>query len=106
MNHRNAVVTVTVVLLAAFAVSLLPGCQEKFTRDRWDMVKVGVYKKDDVKHLLGAPQQEPFGDLWWYYKGDNEAKIYYDTDGAVKAKKWFDKTTGKMTAVPDGWIDK
>jgi len=103
---RRSVAGLMLFVMVGLSLSVLAGCEEKFTRERWDMVKVGQYKKIDVKEVLGKPQHKPFDDLWWYYKGDNEAKIYYDSKGTVKAKKWTDTKKGKTITVPEGWIEK
>ncbi len=85
---------------------LFTGCQNKFTYTRWEMIHVGTDDKTTVEAAIGAPQEKPFKDLWWYYKGNKTAKIYFDEKGRVKAKKWIDEVTGEMCVEPKGWIEK
>jgi len=102
-QFRRLILTIAA---GALCMTMMIGCQTKFTVDNWDMIKVGTYEKIDVEDVLGEPQQKPFGDLWWYHKDSKEAKIYFTDKGVVKAKKWFDAKGGKAVTVPEGWIEK
>jgi hypothetical protein len=82
------------------------GCQNKFTHERWEMVRVGSADKFEVETTLGKPQEKPQKDLWWYYKGNREATIYFDAKDVVKAKKWFNTESGEKEVDPKGWIEK
>jgi len=82
------------------------GCENKFTRERWEMIRVNSSDKTEVEMTLGAPQEQPFKDLWWYYKGNREAKIYFTDKDVVKAKKWINTRTGEIIVEPKGWIEK
>lgn len=103
---KQVVPVIMLCVAAVVVMSLTTGCAEKFTRDRWDLIKVGVSDGVDVEAAIGEPQQKPFKDLWWYYKGDLSAKVYFDEEGRVKAKKWLDEETGEQIVVPKGWIEK
>jgi len=94
------------LLVLSVALILIVGCEKKFTRDNWEMIKIGAYEKVDVEDTLGKPQTKPFDDLWWYHEGSREAKIYFEADGTVKAKKWLNAKTGETAVVPEGWIEK
>jgi hypothetical protein len=87
--------------LAAFT-----GCQNQFTHERWEMICVGSADKLEVENTLGKPQEKPQKDLWWYYKGNREATIYFDGKDVVKAKKWFNTESGEKEVDPKGWIEK
>jgi len=84
----------------------LTGCQNNFTQNRWEMITVGSDDRETVEATLGTPQEKPFKDLWWYYKGNNTAKIYFNDKGCVKAKKWINDKTGEICVEPKGWIEK
>ena len=93
-------------LSLSLIVSVLIGCQNKFTYQRFEMVQVGCADKEEVKMSLGNPSEKPFKDLWWYYDNDATAKIYFDEKDTVKAKKWIDEKTGEITCEPEGWIEE
>jgi hypothetical protein len=92
------------VLVAGLAA--LTGCQNQFTHERWEMICVGSADKLEVENTLGKPQEKPQKDLWWYYKGNREATIYFDAKDVVKAKKWFNTESGEKEVDPKGWIEK
>ncbi len=104
MLHKS----VFAVLGFSFFMCLLPagGCQNKFTYERWQMIRVGSSDKTEVECTLGKPQEKPFKDLWWYYEKTNEAKIYFSDKDVVKAKKWYNMKTGETCVEPQGWIEK
>ena len=100
---------ITFACVALFLAGLMfasTGCQNKFTYQRFEMVQVGCADKEEVQLTLGDPSEKPFKDLWWYYKNDATAKIYFDEKDTVKAKKWIDENTGEITCEPQGWIEK
>ncbi len=90
----------------AFSLAACTGCQNKFTHERWEMIGVGSADKYEVETTLGKPQEKPQKDLWWYYKGNREATIYFDAKDVVKAKKWFNTESGEKEVDPKGWIEK
>ncbi len=93
---------ITIVISCSF----IAGCENKLTRSRWEMLKPGVDDQQTVQATLGKPQEKPFNDLWWYYKDNITAKIYFDDKGVVKAKKWINEKTGQIITEPKGWIEK
>ena len=94
------------LLVAIAGMSLCVGCENKLTRDRWEMIKVGVDDKETVEATIGKPQEKPFGHTWWYYKDNLTVKVYFDKNGKVRAKKWIDEEKGQILTEPKGWIDK
>jgi outer membrane protein assembly factor BamE (lipoprotein component of BamABCDE complex) len=82
-------------LLCSTLLVLLVGCQSKFTRDRFDMVRAGVDNREDVRKILGNPKSD-LEDQWFYDDLDNHysAVIHFDSAGRVKAKEWMDARTG------------
>ncbi|MFA5865904.1 MAG: hypothetical protein WC975_14625 [Phycisphaerae bacterium] len=102
----NASLRFCLAVSMLLGVIAFAGCQNTFTHDRWEMIQVGSADKHDVQATLGDPQEKPFKDLWWYYKGNNEAKIYFSDKDTVKAKKWINERTGQIECEPKGWIEK
>lgn len=84
------------VLTVVGLVLLLTGCQRKFTRDRYEMLQVGVDTREDVRHVLGKPTSD-LDDQWFYDDLDRHysAVIYFDESGRLKGKEWIDAATGE-----------
>lgn len=86
----------TLVLLTALvAVSLLTGCERQFTQDRFQMIRVGVDDREDVRTILGTPTSD-LSDQWFYDDLDRHysAVIFFDESGRVAGKEWMDAVSG------------
>jgi hypothetical protein len=84
------------IVLGLAAVSLLAGCHNRhFTRDRFEMIQIGVDSREDVAHILGRPTAEQ-DDQWQYdnLKKHYSAVIHFGEDGHVSAKEWMNAKTG------------
>lgn len=83
-------------LFTLVAVStLLVGCQQKFTRDRFEMIKADVDQKYDVEQILGEPEFRVPGE--WYYENQEDhyaARIFFEGDTVV-GKEWMDARSGE-----------
>lgn len=77
---------------AALSIGTIAGCAEnKLTRNRYDLIRVGSSTKDEVKAALGDQYLIDRGKEWEY---DNEAKhlsvwFEFDENGVVSRKQWF-----------------
>lgn len=89
---RNVILAVA--SLAALAA--LVGCQQKFTRERFDMIKPAVDTRADVEQILGEPKTVA-GDMWYYEDIDRyiAAKFVFDDRGRVVRKEWNDAKKGE-----------
>lgn len=93
MNLKNT------ILLAAFTL-LLVGCERKFTRDRFDMIKVGVDERYDVAKILGDPTTTFSDSDQWFYEDEDDhyqALIHFSDDGKVAGKQWMDGNSGEFS---------
>ena len=86
------------VVLAALGYVCLAGCETQFKRSHFDMVRIGMDTREDVRHLLGDPASE-MEDVWLYDDLDhhNSAQIFFDDDGRVLSKEWMDAKSGEWT---------
>lgn len=97
------------ILSAALLVllGLTVGCQQKFTREHFDAIEIGVDNRTDVRDLLGGPNAD-YIDQWMYDDPGRMtvAIIYFYEDGRVAGKEWNDanRTTfeGTDPAAADG----
>lgn len=82
------------LILAIVAVAAT-GCQNKFTRERFNMIEVGVDTHEDVRYILGNPASD-LEDMWFYDDLDEHysAMIHFDNAGTVSGKQWLDSITG------------
>ena len=82
--------------LAVVAVALT-GCERKFTHERFSMINEGFDKQENVRDLLGEPYTVTEG-LWHYRDLDRhqEASIWFDAQGRVRGKQWFNGKTGEI----------
>lgn len=83
------------VIAAVLILSVLTGCQRKFTRDRYEMLQIGVDTREDVRHVLGKPASD-LDDQWFYDDVDRHysAVVYFDQSGRLTGKEWIDARTG------------
>lgn len=75
-------------------VFLCAGCEDKFSRQRYEMVCVGL-SADEVARTLGLPDAKySNGTEWLYVRQEpyQRAKIFFG-DGKVCAKEWSDEKT-------------
>jgi outer membrane protein assembly factor BamE (lipoprotein component of BamABCDE complex) len=93
MKQRTLICT-----LALAALALLTGCEQKFTRERFEMIRVGTDSRADVRILIGEPTTD-LREQWIYndLDEDHSAIIYFDGQGYVTGKEWTD-------AVTSGWL--
>ena len=85
-------------LLALLLPLFLAGCAEKFTRQNFNLLQVGVDERYDVDKLLGHPTND-LHDQWYYEHRDKHysALIHFDPDGKVSGKQWFDSPTASIS---------
>lgn len=83
------------LILAAMILTVLTGCARKFTRERFDMITVGVDGREDVRMMIGKPTSD-LHDQWFYDDLDEHysALVYFSSDGLVSGKQWMDSVTG------------
>ena len=87
----------TFAWIAGCMLAVLAGCaQNKFTPERWEMVKEIVDTKEDVEQILGKPETR-MDDMWYYQDLDKHytAQIHFDGEGRVISKEWQDANTGE-----------
>ncbi|MBK8914999.1 MAG: hypothetical protein IPM64_10435 [Phycisphaerales bacterium] len=77
-------------------VGVLSGCAEKFTRDRFDIITVGVEDREDVVRILGEPRYRA-GDEMYFEDLDRHlhARVFFGADGRVRGKEWMDARRGE-----------
>jgi len=75
---------------AVLAAGLCAGCQEKFTRQRYETIYVGQ-PAAEVELTLGEPKAK-FSDSWSYIHEDPFYKaIIKFSSGRVSDKAWYDE---------------
>jgi hypothetical protein len=76
-------------------VVFVAGCESKFNRQNFDMIRLGMDDREDVRQILGEPAAA-MDDVWMYDDLDRHtcAQIFFDDDGRVLSKEWMDATTG------------
>jgi hypothetical protein len=76
------------ILSAALLAASCSGCQQKFTRQRYETVCITMPDRQ-VRDILGKPKVEPDGS-WSYVRGKpyRKAVIRFDQDGRVTDKSW------------------
>jgi outer membrane protein assembly factor BamE (lipoprotein component of BamABCDE complex) len=84
------------VLAGLGALIVLTGCHRQFTRDRFDMIQVGVDNQEDVRTILGKPTSD-LNDQWLFddLKRHYSAVVYFDAEGRVSGKEWMNAKTGE-----------
>ncbi len=92
------------VLIAAGTA--LAGCESKFNRRNFEMIRPGMDGREDVREILGKPAAD-MEDVWFYDDLDHHrsAKIIFDSDGRVLTKEWMDAKTGEWDG-KDPWADE
>ena len=99
--------SVVLLLTGVLAGGALPGCGEKFTRVRYELVREGM-SSQQVKETLGTPTHKG-ADGWTYVHRlpYYRARIQF-SDGRVSDKHWtLEKLPGPRRSRPgdDGWIE-
>lgn len=94
----------SVVLLAALVLAC--GCESKFSRQNFALIRSGTDDREDVRQILGEPAGD-MGDVWMYEDLDHHhyAQIFFDDEGRVLNKEWMDATTGEW-AGENPWGDQ
>jgi outer membrane protein assembly factor BamE (lipoprotein component of BamABCDE complex) len=94
--------------LAVFAATtvFLIGCESKFNRRSFEMIRPGMDDREDVRQVMGKPTVD-MEDVWFYDDLDHHksAKIVFDNDGRVVTKEWMDAKTGEWEGT-DPWTDE
>ena len=93
-------------LLLAATLILLAGCESKFNRQNFAMIRIGMDNREDVRQILGEPDAD-MDDVWMYDDLDHHhsAQIFFDEDGRVLNKEWMDAETGKWEG-ENPWADQ
>ena len=79
------------IVLTALLGGLCAGCQQTFTRARYETIIIGTSSESEVRRTLGRPASKS-PDTWTYtherpwYK----AEIHFK-DGVVADKVWYDE---------------
>jgi len=98
---RSGMLLLAGIVTAAF---LCTGCQEKFTRQRYETI-VNNMSELEVEKMLGEPEAK-FSDSWSYIRRDPgfryKAVIKFK-DGVVVDKAWYGP--GEMGDHPDSKLD-
>ncbi|MCK4342838.1 MAG: hypothetical protein KAY37_14065 [Phycisphaerae bacterium] len=83
------------ILVGLGALVVLTGCQNKFTKDRFEMITVGVDAREDVRLMIGEPTSD-LHDQWFYDDLDHHYSclIHFDEADRVCGKEWMDSVTG------------
>lgn len=84
-------------------VTVLVGCENKLTRDNYDLIKQGVSTKTEVECTLGKPEAD-HGDFWEYEDEGKHLSVYvhWNADGKVERKEWIDGRTGEWDGAAPG----
>lgn len=82
-------------LVCVAVLVVMTGCQRKFTRDRFEMIRVGADGREDVRCLIGEPEAD-LGDQWFYETSNHyrSAMVFFDEAGRVSGKEWMDAEAG------------
>lgn len=83
-----------IVGLAGLVV--LTGCERRFTKNRFELIQIGVDNREDVRLVLGKPTSD-LDDQWFYddLKRHYSAVIFFDAGGRVRGKEWMNAATGE-----------
>lgn len=84
------------ILVGLGALALTTGCARKFTKDRFEMIQVGMDDREDVRQVLGKPTSD-LSDQWFYddLKRHYSAVVFFDEQGRVRGKEWMNAKTGE-----------
>jgi hypothetical protein len=93
-------------ILLTVTLAAVAGCESKFNRHNFEMIRVGVDDQFDVRQLLGKPDSD-MGDVWMYddFNHRRSAQILFGDDGRVLNKEWMDADSGEWTG-GDPWADQ
>ena len=83
--------TVKPILVGLLGVFVLAGCNDKVTRDRYNIITQNVDAKMDVERILGEPDVRT-PEMWMYNREGRgiTVKIEFDTNDTVVHKLWID----------------
>lgn len=87
----------TSCVLAAAAL-VLTGCATRMNKHNFDIIRVGVEKREDVARILGAPDAE-LQNVWLYDDHNHRvaAQIIFDEDDFVISKEWMTADAGEWS---------
>ena len=87
-------------------VLLITGCESKFNRQNFEMIRVGLDEREDVRAILGDPDAD-MEDVWMYDDLDRHlsAQIFFGDDGRVLNKEWMDAETGEWSG-QNPWVNE
>ena len=93
-------------LVLAATVVFLAGCESKFNRQNFAMIRPGMDDREDVREILGEPTAD-MDDVWLYDDLDRHiaAQIFFDENGRVLNKEWMDANTGEWEG-ENPWADE
>jgi len=93
-------------LVLAATVVLLAGCESKFNRQNFAMIRPGMDDREEVRQILGEPTAD-MDDVWLYDDLDRHiaAQIFFDENGRVLNKEWMDANTGEWEG-ENPWADQ
>lgn len=96
----------SIPLLLIVVAGLLAGCESKFNRQNFALIRPGADDREDVRVLLGEPAAR-MDDVWMYEDLDRHhyAQVFFDDDGRVLNKEWMDATTGEWEG-ENPWADR
>ena len=95
-------VTLASVGLVLLAVLVSVGCEKKLTYKRYTLVHMGQTPLG-VEKTLGEPLIK-MTDQWTWNDSDRSitAHVWYNQEGKVIAKQWFDPKRGMVDGPPGG----
>ena len=90
----------------ALSLVFLAGCESKFNRQNFEMIRIGMDDREDVRQILGKHTAN-MGNVWMYDDLDHHrsAQIFFDDDGRVLNKEWMDAGTGEWEG-ENPWADQ
>jgi outer membrane protein assembly factor BamE (lipoprotein component of BamABCDE complex) len=90
------------IVVLGLGLVFLAGCAQRFSRERFDMITIGMDSRDDVRELMGEPDTR-LDDQWLYDDVDERksALIYFDRNGRVVSKEWMDTQEGTWEETGD-----
>jgi len=101
MKTRNTVILSFYSLLALLSFGCQgPYQQNTFTRNRFEMIKIGSTDKSQGELALGKPLSIPSLDVWYYREGNTSAIICFDTHDMVRSKRWANSLNGETLVEP------
>lgn len=84
------------ILVLGVAVAAVAGCRAKWTYDEFTMVQQNIHTREDVREIMGEPNEDFAGKQWLYERPKEDLKVLFEFDesGRVVRKQWLDFTSG------------